>query len=103
MVSDYAEEPLAVVAGGACNKKDLCSPCGGFGRANAVLTLLSECSSGLPDVEGIAAPNLVGQTVYTFFFLNIDKSGKSSKIDGYEGYWVIYPLSTVLEGRKGNT
>lgn len=104
MVPEYAEEPLAVGWRGVMRRTFAALRGLWESKANnTVLTLLSKCSLGLPNVEGIAAPKSSQSDYLYYFFFNIGKSGKSSKIDGYEGYWVIYPLSTVLEERKNNT
>lgn len=70
MVPEYAEEPLAVGGGGVMRRT--LAALGGLWESkahNTVLTLLSKCSLGLPNVEGIAAPKSSRSDYLYYFFL----------------------------------
>lgn len=105
MVPEHSEEVSAAV--GRCNHKDLGSPrWGALGEQSQNQQHCTQAPQQVllrtPQHWGCCSSKIQWVMLIVLFFY-IGESGNSSKTDGYEFYWVVYPVSTVFEGRKNTT
>lgn len=101
MVPENAEELSATV--GRCNHKDLGSPHGGAlgeqGQNSNTAQAPQQVLLRTPQHRGCHSSRIQWATLIVLYFY-IAELSNSSKTDGYEVYWVVYPVSAVFEDLK---